>query len=31
MLGGFHDADDALQESRLKAWRVGLPAGVVIP
>ena len=21
MLGGFHDADDALQESRLKAWR----------
>ena len=21
MLGGFHDADDVLQESRLKAWR----------
>ena len=21
MLGGFHDADDALQEARLKAWR----------
>lgn len=21
LLGGFHDADDALQESRLKAWR----------
>jgi RNA polymerase sigma-70 factor, ECF subfamily len=21
MLGGFHDADDALQDSRLKAWR----------
>jgi len=21
MLGGFHDADDAMQESRLKAWR----------
>jgi RNA polymerase sigma-70 factor, ECF subfamily len=21
MLGGFHDADDALQESQLKAWR----------
>lgn len=21
MLGGFHDSDDALQESRLKAWR----------
>lgn len=21
MLGGFHDADDALQESRIKAWR----------
>jgi RNA polymerase sigma-70 factor (ECF subfamily) len=21
MLGGFHDADDALQESKLKAWR----------
>lgn len=25
MLGGFHDADDALQEARLKAWR-GLPS-----
>lgn len=25
MLGGFHDADDVLQESRLKAWR-GLAA-----
>src|SRR5580765_6432679 len=21
MLGGFHDADDVLQESRIKAWR----------
>src|SRR5690349_3377056 len=31
MLGGFHDADDALQESRLKAWRALATFGVPAP